>query len=88
VFNSDSAALDHFLRRICKLLFYGIKPIFVFDGSTPSLKKRTLALRRQQRDKQQVNYKKAAEKLLHNIVLEQIVRKKQGEELVSADRED
>ena len=29
-------------NRICKLLYYQIKPIFVFDGSTPSLKLQTL----------------------------------------------
>lgn len=29
-------------RRIMKLVFYGIKPVFVFDGAAPSLKKRTL----------------------------------------------
>src|ERR1700729_2728498 len=31
-----------FLRRICKLLFYGIKPVFVFDGGAPALKKATI----------------------------------------------
>lgn len=31
-----------FLRRICKLLFYGMKPVFVFDGGAPALKKATL----------------------------------------------
>ena len=31
-----------FLRRITKLLFYGIKPVFVFDGGAPALKKATL----------------------------------------------
>ena len=31
-----------FLRRICKLLFYGIKPVFVFDGGAPVLKKATI----------------------------------------------
>lgn len=31
-----------FLRRICKLLFYGIKPVFVFDGGAPALKRATI----------------------------------------------
>lgn len=31
-----------FLRRICKLLFYGIKPVFVFDGGAPTLKRSTI----------------------------------------------
>ena len=29
-------------NRICKLLHYRIKPVFVFDGATPALKQRTL----------------------------------------------
>jgi DNA excision repair protein ERCC-5 len=35
-----------FLRRICKLLFYGIKPVFVFDGGAPVLKRQTIVRRR------------------------------------------
>lgn len=45
--DKDGKALSNahvlgFLRRICKLLFYGIKPVFVFDGGAPELKKATL----------------------------------------------
>ena len=47
--SNDYAILDGFLRRICKLLFFGIKPVFVFDGKTPQLKQRTLALRKKHR---------------------------------------
>lgn len=31
-----------FFRRICKLLFFDIKPVFVFDGGAPSLKRSTI----------------------------------------------
>ena len=71
--SNDFMVLDGFLKRVCKLLFFGIKPVFVFDGSTPSLKKKTLMMRRKQRQRQQVNYGKAAEKLLHNIVKETLI---------------
>lgn len=55
-----------FLRRICKLLFLNIRPVFVFDGSTPALKKRTLVERRRRREQQDARVKKTAEKLLMN----------------------
>jgi 5'-3' exonuclease len=34
-----------FLRRINKLLFHGIKPVFVFDGGAPALKRATIVRR-------------------------------------------
>ena len=37
-----NAHLVGLFNRLCKLLFYKIKPIFVFDGGVPHLKKRTL----------------------------------------------
>ena len=40
------------LRRILKLLFQGIKPVFVFDGVAPSIKQRTLQRRRNFRNNQ------------------------------------
>lgn len=40
--NNEHSLLEGFLRRICKLLYFGIKPVFVFDGKTPQIKKKTL----------------------------------------------
>ena len=57
-----------FFRRICKLLFLRVKPVFVFDGATPVLKRRTVAARRRQRENAQTNIRKTAEKLLINHV--------------------
>jgi len=37
-----NAHLLGFFRRICKLLFYNIKPVFVFDGGSPEIKRLTL----------------------------------------------
>jgi len=50
--------------RICKLLHYGAKPVFVFDGKPPILKNATVARRRRAYELQITNHEKAARKLL------------------------
>ena len=46
-----NAHIIGFLRRICKLLFHGVRPIFVFDGATPEIKLREVRERRKRRDR-------------------------------------
>ncbi|KIM39948.1 hypothetical protein M413DRAFT_19658 [Hebeloma cylindrosporum] len=53
-----------FLRRIAKLLFYGLKPVFVFDGGAPALKRNTLNERRKKKSGAATTHVKLAEKLL------------------------
>ncbi|KAF5391685.1 hypothetical protein D9757_002398 [Collybiopsis confluens] len=53
-----------FLRRICKLLFYGMKPVFVFDGGAPVLKRETLNERRKKKTGAAASHLKIAERLL------------------------
>ena len=87
IFNADQAedlvgaynefrVVDGFLRRILKLMFFGIKPVFVFDGQTPALKKKTLQERRKVRRnfgrEDPVDMHKAAEKLLNRVVTEKV----------------
>lgn len=74
------AHLLGFFRRICKLLYLRTKPIFVFDGGTPALKRRTVIARRRQRENAQAKIRKTAEKLLLNQ-LKQIRLKELANEL-------
>ncbi|KAF2814895.1 PIN domain-like protein [Mytilinidion resinicola] len=53
-----------FFRRICKLLFFGIKPVFVFDGGAPTLKRQTINNRKQRREGRREDAVRTASKLL------------------------
>ena len=53
------------LRRIAKLLFHHIRPVFVFDGGVPALKRLTIERRRQRRAMhQETDYKTQAKRIL------------------------
>lgn len=53
-----------FFRRICKLLYFGIKPVFVFDGGAPALKRQTINARKQRREGRREDATRTAGKLL------------------------
>ncbi|KAI8643476.1 hypothetical protein BD408DRAFT_442679 [Parasitella parasitica] len=80
-----------FFRRICKLLFFDIKPVFVFDGGAPSLKKNTIRERRQRREGVRANLKVTAKKILSAQVksrlLHQAEQKLCGEDAVTKDQD-
>ncbi|ODQ80747.1 hypothetical protein BABINDRAFT_60810 [Babjeviella inositovora NRRL Y-12698] len=59
-----NAHIVGFFRRICKLLYFGILPVFVFDGAVHPLKKKTILERKNRREGQRANAKTTAEKLL------------------------
>ncbi|KAL8684981.1 MAG: hypothetical protein Q9218_008043, partial [Villophora microphyllina] len=53
-----------FFRRICKLLFFGIKPVFVFDGGAPTLKRQTISVRKKRREGRREDAVRTAGRLL------------------------
>ncbi|KAL1966343.1 hypothetical protein VTN77DRAFT_4485 [Rasamsonia byssochlamydoides] len=59
-----NAHLVGFFRRICKLLYFGIKPVFVFDGGAPALKRQTIAARKKRREGRREDSVRTAGKLL------------------------
>jgi DNA excision repair protein ERCC-5 len=59
-----NAHLLGFFRRIVKLLCIRVRPVFVFDGATPALKRQTVQARRAQRKHADTRLKVVAEKLL------------------------
>ncbi|EEA06581.1 DNA-repair protein UVH3, putative [Cryptosporidium muris RN66] len=68
------AHLLGFFKRLCKLLYYGIYPVVIFDGIPPEIKKRTLEQRRAQKEKTETDFKKTAHKLLLSAIKVQAVK--------------
>lgn len=61
-----NAHLIGVFRRCCKLLFLNVRPVMVFDGATPPIKRRTRELRRAQHDRDVAKLRRLAERLLMN----------------------
>ncbi|CCH44056.1 DNA repair protein [Wickerhamomyces ciferrii] len=59
-----SSHIVGFFRRICKLLYFGIMPVFVFDGGAPVLKRETINKRKERRQGKRDDATKTAQKLL------------------------
>ncbi|KAJ1937108.1 DNA repair protein rad2, partial [Kickxella alabastrina] len=64
----DDAHILGFYRRICKLLYYDIRPVFVFDGTAPELKRITIGERRGAREARGQDAKRAARLLLQTQI--------------------
>ena len=81
-----------FFRRICRLLFYGVMPVFVFDGGAPMLKRMTIEGRRKRREGRREDAAKTAGKLLavqmQRLADEEDERRKRRKDLSSKGTED
>ncbi|KAL6930198.1 hypothetical protein ACO0SA_001608 [Hanseniaspora valbyensis] len=80
-----NAHLMGFFRRICKLLHYGIKPIFVFDGEVCELKKNTIRERQQKKEGNRESSKVVARRLLAIELLNKNLKNKQNKKQESHD---
>lgn len=75
----QNAHLLTLFNRLCKLLFFRIRPVFVYDGDAPLLKKQTLAVRRQRREETNRESRQTSEKLLQTFLKRQAIRAALGE---------
>ncbi|KAK2009570.1 DNA excision repair protein [Colletotrichum eremochloae] len=74
-----------FFRRICKLLWFGIKPVFVFDGGAPILKRQTIQGRKQRREGRREDAVRTAGKLLA-VQMQRIAEEEEERRKRDADR--
>ncbi|XP_067298407.1 DNA excision repair protein ERCC-5 homolog [Pseudorasbora parva] len=75
----QNAHLLTLFHRLCKLLFFRIRPVFVFDGDAPLLKKQTLAIRRQRKEELSRESRQTNEKLLRTFLKRHAIKAALGE---------
>jgi 5'-3' exonuclease len=69
---ANDRVLLGFFNRICRLLFLGIRPIFVFDSAVPQLKRDTLQKRKFLRQSAELGIQTKRRKLLRSKLLKLI----------------
>ncbi|XP_044266103.1 DNA excision repair protein ERCC-5 homolog [Tribolium madens] len=87
--DAKGAAVPHahllgIYHRVCKLLYFRIKPVFVFDGGVPVLKKQTIALRNQQKSKTLSEAERIHKNLLSALVKHSAISKVLSEKAKAA----
>lgn len=75
-----AAHLIGFIRRLCKLRYQGIRPVFVFDGATPEIKQREVRARRRQRE-QFRSEGDSIQRMAKRLLVQQL--KKQGSQVAA-----
>ncbi|XP_065534026.1 DNA excision repair protein ERCC-5 [Lathamus discolor] len=73
-YSVQNAHLLTLFHRLCKLLFFRIRPVFVFDGGAPLLKRQTLAQRRRRKEIATHDSRKTAEKILKTFLKRQVIK--------------
>ncbi|CAG0920157.1 unnamed protein product [Notodromas monacha] len=68
-----NAHLLGLFHRICKLMMYRIKPVFVFDGGVPLLKTQTMAARRKRKDVAAQSAQEKGREVLQNYLKQHAV---------------
>lgn len=66
-------------HRLCKLLFYRIKPVFVFDGGVPALKRQTIKKRHETKKQFLNTADRLQELLLEALAKEKVVQQVLGD---------
>lgn len=73
-----NAHIIGFFRRICKLIYFGIKPVFVFDGGVPALKRNTIRKRKEKREGNKETIEQTAQRILSKQLQEYAEGKLEG----------
>lgn len=73
-----NAHLLGLFHRLCKLLYYRVRPVFVFDGCVPQLKRETIAKRQAQRSKLNKEADRIQALLLESLAKEKVVQQALG----------
>ncbi|KAH8324109.1 hypothetical protein KR074_000052 [Drosophila pseudoananassae] len=74
----NNAHLLGLFHRLCKLLYYRVRPVFIFDGCVPQLKRDTIARRQQQRNKLSNEADRIQALLLQSLAKEKVVQQALG----------
>jgi DNA excision repair protein ERCC-5 len=76
-----AAHLIGFFRRLAKLRYHGIRPVLVFDGATPEIKKREVQQRRRRREQFASTGQASMQRLAKRLLLEQLKKTKNGKKV-------